>query len=385
MDKDNPMTEPTKPAATDSAAPRRKVLVFHIGHHKTGSTSIQNAFATGRVRLQGRTVFYPANLNHNYLEGQITGAAKGKTKFADREGMPALDRLPGMIEAAEDDYALISGESFEGIDPELFHDMVTTRFAEAADAVRVLCYVRPHASRVLSTFAEQSKIGRFRGDLDGFFDKPTLGNRLLYAPRLQGWRDRFGDAFIARPMIRSCLKGQSVLEDFVASAFDDTPCEIDPAPASNESLSLQDLVMLRYVQKHLGKIHKGLRLGFGWEMARVIGQNPGKGPGEKLQLHRSLAERMRVFFLEDARAIDRKFFGDRGLFERALDEAVDTARPEAQSLAPRDHFSAEELRNMTIMAEMLAGMLGNDAAKWNAYFRRCRVRAARGAGKAAGG
>ncbi|GEM_PF-5471707 len=28
--------------------PRRKLL-FHIGHHKTGSTTIQNAFATGRV------------------------------------------------------------------------------------------------------------------------------------------------------------------------------------------------------------------------------------------------------------------------------------------------------------------------------------------------
>ena len=36
---------------------RIRRLVVHIGDHKTGSTSIQYAFANGRVALDGRRLF----------------------------------------------------------------------------------------------------------------------------------------------------------------------------------------------------------------------------------------------------------------------------------------------------------------------------------------
>ncbi|MFZ0097191.1 MAG: hypothetical protein WAK98_01800, partial [Gemmobacter sp.] len=50
-----------------SIEPTRRKLLFHIGHHKTGSTSIQYALATGKVKLDGGTILYPGKLTHNYL------------------------------------------------------------------------------------------------------------------------------------------------------------------------------------------------------------------------------------------------------------------------------------------------------------------------------
>lgn len=358
-------------------APRRKVLIFHVGDHKTGSTSIQHAFAAGRVRLNGSRVLYPAALNHNYLSDQMQAAVNGKTKFADRKGMPGLDRLETLVREAEEDFILISGEAFEGFDPEAFHAQVMQRFGDAADEIRVVAYIRPHASRFLSTFAEQSKIGWHRGDLDAFFDRTAEKQRFLFAPRLEKWRSLFGPQFRVRPMIRTSLHNQSVLEDFMRAAFEDVPFEVDPAPPSNESLSLRDLVMLRYVQRHLSKVGKGTRLGFGWELARIIGQHAPDTTSEKLMLHRDLAERIRTAYADDARQIDQTFFDDAGLFAAELDLAVETARPEPQSLAPEDHFTPDALRSMAILAEALTGMLKSDSANWTAYFRRQRMRAAR--------
>mgnify|MGYP000498255412 CR=1 FL=1 len=54
-------------AAVNRQTGRPKTLVFHIGDHKTGSTSIQYAFAADRVALENRSVLYPARINSNRL------------------------------------------------------------------------------------------------------------------------------------------------------------------------------------------------------------------------------------------------------------------------------------------------------------------------------
>ena len=57
--------------------PPRK-LILHIGHRKTGSTSIQAALATGRIEVDGQKPLYPARLNHNYLPKHLEAYAEDK-------------------------------------------------------------------------------------------------------------------------------------------------------------------------------------------------------------------------------------------------------------------------------------------------------------------
>ena len=63
-----------------SSAGHGKTLIVHVGDHKTGSTSIPNAFASGRVTLPGHSVLYPGNLDHN--RGESPGNVVWRTNRA---------------------------------------------------------------------------------------------------------------------------------------------------------------------------------------------------------------------------------------------------------------------------------------------------------------
>lgn len=379
--KEKTLQDSSPPSSPPAGAERGKTLIFHIGDHKTGSTSIQDAFATGRVEFPGHSLLYPAARNHNYLRDLLDTAEKGGKPGKTRKGMPGPEELVRMVGAAGEDFVLFSGEAFEGFSPDRFDEELVSRLAGPNDRVRIVAYVRPHAGRILSSYAEQIKIGRHGGTPDGFFARSLKSGRFFYAPRLRQWRDRFGDRFVVRPLIREQLHNGSVLDDFIRTGFGDIPCRVAPTPPSNESLSLRDLVMLRHLQAHLRKTGKGVRFSFGWDMARLLGEVPLAAPQERLQLHRALAERIRDAYRADAEAVDAEFFGGRGLFADALDEAVTTARATPQSLKPKDHFSPEELRDLTVMAKVCAAMLSNDAARWPTFFRQRRIEAMHRAAK----
>jgi len=353
----------------------RKTLILHIGDHKTGSTSIQNAFAAGRVSLQGREVLYPGNLDHNYLNRHVQAAARDKTPPKNQPGMPNLVQIVEQMAESPTDTCLLSGESFENIAPEelraALDRLFLPRFPEMT--LRIIVYIRPHAGRLLSTFSEQVKIGWYQGDLPGMFTRTLKSKRFFFAPRLRRWREVFGDQLLIRPMIRKELLNGSVVDDFVATAFDGQPFEIAAGPASNESLGLEDLMLIKYVHSHLGQTEKGARLGLGWEIAQNINAAKGDSKTTKLQIHKGLARRIRNTYLEDARTLDAEFFGNRGLFEADLGKAVETAAPKQQSVDPNDYFNPRELRDIALLAKTMAGMLGRDQMRWAFWFRARRA------------
>lgn len=358
-----------------ASAPASKTLILHVGDHKTGSTTIQNAFAAHRVRLKGRKLLYPGNLNHNYLREHMSALDRTGKDKAGKQGQPNVARLRQMIEQTDADFILLSGESFEGFDPAALKALLQQHFAPLVREIRIIAYVRPHASRLLSTYAEQCKIGWYSGSLDAFFAKAS--KRFAYHPRLAAWRSQFGNGFIVRPMIRDELRNGDILEDFIVSAFGDGEYDVQPVRASNESLGLEDLVMLRHVQSHLKKIGKGAKLGLGWDFAAHAGALPSPRAQTRLQLHRALTERIQQSYEADAQKIDAAFFDNRGLFVQALDQAVSAALPEPQSLAPCDYFSPEELRNMSVLAETLCSLLMAPKTNWASLFRQRRVDAIR--------
>ena len=62
-----------------------------------------------------------------------------------------------------------------------------------ADA-RFIAYVRPHADRFPSSYAERVKAGHFYGTLTGLHTMLHKRKAFYYAPRFLKWREVFGEA-----------------------------------------------------------------------------------------------------------------------------------------------------------------------------------------------
>lgn len=356
--------------------PNRKTLIFHIGDHKTGSTSIQLAFAKRLVKLHGHSVFYPAKLARNALGDQCLDYGKADTPAAREAAAKPIAKLAARVRASKADFTLISAEAFEKVPAALLHEVIDTFFADTADDIRVFCYVRPHAARLTSSFAERTKAGvpkTLNVNLEDFAKLRKEVEEFIYLPRFAAWREHFGDAFTLRPMIRSQLYQGSVVDDFVHHAFGGVPFTITGDSQANESLCLEDLMRLKVLQSHLKAPHD-LRLKIGWEFSRLTGHLPPPPKRTRLQLHKSLAAEIRDTYLGDARNMDREFFGGEPLMENELHAAVEKALAAPQSTEPADHLPPSELRGLEILSGMISGLLENKDVNWPAFLHAKRVR-----------
>ncbi|OED47226.1 hypothetical protein AB838_16530 [Rhodobacteraceae bacterium (ex Bugula neritina AB1)] len=356
------------------AGKQLKTLVFHIGDHKTGTTTIQNALAAGGVRLTEAELLYPAPLNHNYLMGHIRAFEKGTEPPETKKGQYPLPELAEYIRASSADYVVISGEVFENLAPELLHQVIETYFRGCADRIRVLCYVRPHAQRILSSYAEQVKIGWFRDGMRSFYEINRNSRRFHYAPRLRKLKALFGDELTLRLMMRSQLRNGSVLEDFAHTAFDGQPCEVEEFEAENQAVTVRELALLHFLQGQFQDRDAWLRHTLGWEMVRRLERlrSPADRKVRKLAMPRALARDVSATYAEDAAAVDAEFFGGAGLLQEALAVMEDQAPVAEQSLDPHHFFSPEHLRNLTAMAQIIHDML-KTRENWPAYFHRHRI------------
>ena len=373
-----------------AVSPRR--LIVHIGHHKTGTTTIQDAFATGRVDLPGGRILYPAQMAHNYLCRHVETWLKTGEVLPGRPETPGLAAIAALMAAGEHDHTVISAEGFESVDPAGLHRVMAEFMLPHVEEHRVICYLRPHAERVLSSFAEQMKLGLFDGTPGQFHLRALKQKRFFYAPKMAPWRDRFGAALHVRPMLRAELAEGSILRDFLVTAFGaDSPVRAQEGGAANEALCLEDLVLVRRAQQILAASAAGadqrLRHAMGWELAlsfaaarrapepgpenRSEGISGGSSGGTRLALHRALARKIRTAYLEDAVDTDRMFFAGRPVLAPALDRMVEEAPAEAQSFEPSDHHSADALRGFEVMTQTLAAMLaheGRDGGEWARFL-----------------
>lgn len=356
----------------------RKTLIFHIGDHKTGSTSIQTVFASDRVRLKSGRVHFPSKLSHNWLKEHCNAYGAENRPGAKAKAEKIFRNIAADIQSANAEFCLISGESLEGVPAYVLKDIIDRFFSDAADDIRVIAYVRPHAGRFTSGFTERTKTGlpnALSSNLDRLFDIVLENDTFLYAPRFLSWREHFGERFILRPMIRNQLYQGSVVDDFILHAFGTKDFTIIGETGANESLCLEDLMRLKALQSY---IFKGsgpkLRHAIGWEFARVVNQMPPPESPTKLRLHKSLAEKVHTAYLDDAREMDREFFDGEPLLASDLKRTVETAIPQALSTDPADHLSQSEMRSLEAFSRIIAGLLESDETNWPAFLRGKRIR-----------
>lgn len=345
-------------------------LIVHVGHQKTGTTTIQTALATGKITLARGRILYPARMAHNYLQPQVERYALTGKVAEGRAGMPGLRDLAAQLAAGGYDHAVISGERFADSDPAQLGRAMADFLLPHVGQHLVLCYLRPHAARVLSSFAERTKLGLEAGSVEAFHRKSLARKRFIYAAKLAPWVECFGQRLAVRPVVREELAGGSVLEDFAVTAFGEAASPRIAAMAnSNESLCLEDLALLAVVQRAFGEGMQKVRHELGWALAQILSDQAGMAERRtKLRMHRALAEVIRRDYLVDARRSDRQFFGGRPVLERELERAVEEAVPEPMPLRPEDHFSASELRSIEALAVLLRMVCEREPAKLAGYL-----------------
>ncbi|WP_280570840.1 hypothetical protein [Chromohalobacter sp. 296-RDG] len=328
-------------------------LVVHVGDRKTGSTSIQEALATKRVSVEGKTLCYPSRMAHNYLRHELASTSDlSKTSF---------QSLMENIYKEGADFTILSSELLELVDPKRMKVVKERYFDQVSDSVQFLAYLRPHAARIVSSCAEQFKIGTHQGGLEDFFLKTMKNREYYYYSRVSRWKEILGETYVLRPMIRSELKNSNVVDDFLHTAFQGHPFSIAAGASANESLGLRDLMLLKLIHRFTQDHPPQKRLQIGWTIAQLINEDEDEDknePQDKLRIHRSLAERVAKTYRKDAKKVDAMMFDGRSLLQAELDKAVDTAPVAAQSLEPEDYFSPNERRAIVSLAKTIGRLMG---------------------------
>lgn len=340
-----------------------KSLVLHIGDPKTGTSSIQKVLRNELWESPSFSVAYPDQLNSFPLANALSDPKQAEHRE------PRYAKLAAWLDSTDADVAVVSAEQFFRVDPQKLLDTLNEFMPDYVPTVRVVAYVRPHASRLLSAFMQRGKAGLYFGDMEIFFNR-TKGEKLLrYAPRFQRWRDTFGDRFTLRPMIRSELRDGDVVSDFLDIVLGGAPFKLVDKFEANPSLPLEYLVGLRDLQAILkrNQIPNGTRHSVGDYVGMTLARTH-PGTGTKLQITGELYESLKEFCQADAEALDADFFGGQPLMAQALAQAGDDAASSKLALVPKAHYSEESIQALRKKSRALVSMFKKRPAAWTMAF-----------------
>lgn len=333
-----------------------KELIVHLGDCKTGTTSIQSVLSSVGYTSCAKTVCYPTRFSHNPLARPLMPNNRGKK--TSRTLAPAAEALL----ASDADVGVISAEHLEYVEPEALKAALEEYMPELIGNMRLIAYIRPHAERLVSTFAERSKNGMYMSDLATMFQRTERNGLLYYAKRLAKWRAVFGDQMHVRPFVRSELKDGDVVADFLDFMLSGSDFTITQKMQTNAAMTVEDLAMFRHLHRTFReedtKELEDQRKAFGRFLSDHLATIPARG-GTKLQLHKGLAKKMLKTYGDDARQLDAEYFG-KPLFLPALEAAQGKAVDKPQSLDAKDHFSDGEIRRYEGFAQMVKHMMTSD-------------------------
>lgn len=344
-------------------------LVIHIGDPKNGSTSIQKAMQAGACRCETATLAVQPELNASALANSLNpdrGNPERRTKARPR----LFGEKARWAQENDADLGIISAEFFSSVDPGALQAALQEFLPDHAASARIIAYVRPHAGRALSGYAQRVKTGAFKGPLDKFVAHLAQAPALYYTPRFAPWQEVFGARFTLRPFIREELRDQDVVSDFFDQALQGAPFALEDVPSTNESLALEELAALRQIQSRFMQLEvpRFLRLSLGAAIGQALAQQPGRYRG-KLKLDRANAERLQAAFAADARALDAQFFG-RPLMAQALEQAVETAAAQAQTVSAEAYYPPEQLAQLDRLAKEAAALVKDRPQAWRHEYQR---------------
>lgn len=288
-----------------------KRILFHIGTHKTATTSIQNALAEQRDALRAAGVLYPITerppFPHHHKHSSLTRAVMGSPE----EFAAERDLILGEFEASGCDMLVLSAEGLSGLPPERLERVAA--MARGYDC-RALCFLRRQDIFVESWWNQRVKIGVESDPIDVFCESDAVRDRLRYDRFLiDGW-GRF--ARVVAVDFDAARKA-GVVAAFTAAA--DLPA-LAEATAINVSPSMNcALVMMEINRLKLKDERVRLMRAFRDDRSRHV-----------------LGSRLRRQILEDAAGCNRRIASEYGVvFGSDLPEEAEQplVRPDPEALA----------------------------------------------------
>lgn len=339
-----------------------KNLCIHIGDHKSGTTSIQMALVDPTLRIDGNPVCYPTQRSHNGIAQRIV--KKDNPVFLNKR----LTEIAAKFQNTDAEWGFLSAEEFEGFHAETLYDILKTWFPNYLETVQIVAYVRPHAQRLVSNYAEDVKVGCFTGDLRDYFHHEVNTKRFIYTPRFESWRNVFGPRFHLRPMLRDQLIGGDVCLDFLSMVCGTTDIQMAQPKNTNTSLGLEDLAALRAMHLTCSELPPNWRHALGWHWQTLIGEMPNRSKSTPITLDERLAKDVFATYHDDAFELDRTFWGGNQMLESLQRDVLKTV-PVAQSIKAENHFSDAELHRLKVMARLIADMASLTPSKQVEHIR----------------
>jgi hypothetical protein len=225
-----------------------KTVVLHVGHPKTGSTSIQYSLNSARGPLREQGVLYPKTTtikrrHHFLLPYAMDQTPAGSSvlnrmgfdpKEARRRAEVELENVVAQCHASDANTIIVSSEVLFRVFSEAEFKRLRGAVERMGNVVRVLVYLRSPAGYYLSNGQQMLKSSRGVPALRPY-------DRL---ERIQAFERAFGIDVEARVFDRKLLLDGDVVSDFLAWSGVPEPSRITEREEVNVSLSAEAMEVL---------------------------------------------------------------------------------------------------------------------------------------------
>ena len=343
----------------------KKQLIGHIGDPKTGSTSIQRAFATESVNTGDRSIdcFRPNGTHTNSVP--VSRALRKNNTEAIASW---FRKIKVWANESEADYLVISAETFCNVKPRIMKRAIKTHLKDYADTAQVLSYVRPHASRFLAAYAQRTKMGWQSETYHDLIVRIKRQKALYYAPRSSKWRNAFGDNYTLRPFIRSELRENDVVQDFFYEVLGDDNFTIKNKIEANAALSTRALLGVKLFHEYLREADAvqvtRKRLAKCLDHYHLPRLKTSRTPPI---LDKQTVEVLYDTYIEDAQTVDKIFF-DSPLMVSALEKARAEAPAESIDFSLNAHFTADEQDQLSSLFKDIVKLQAGHVELWVNYL-----------------
>jgi hypothetical protein len=196
-----------------------KEIVFHVGSHKTGTTTVQ--YSLHQAQEQGQLaelgLYYPqagriGRNGHHNLVYEIAS----RTRY--RENLGGWDALQQELQDRPEDRIMLSSESLSGYRNSVDLPEKCYALAKALGRrPRVVAYLRPQSAYLESIYAQNAATGYTSLRFERYLLESIAQNAADYGAVLKNWETRFGscEVFPFQPQ-----PGSTFLEQFFKSVFD---------------------------------------------------------------------------------------------------------------------------------------------------------------------
>ena len=350
-----------------------KELIIHLGDCKTGSTAIQTCLVDNGYELPEGRIVYPTRFNHIPLAHSLSDSPD--LAHEKQYMVPRFVKVASAFATSNADWGILSAETFEFISPLRLKEALDRFFPFYKNKIRLVSYVRPHHSKVVSAFSEQVKKTGQPNRMEQLFERRLKAGQLNYHKRFSEWRAVFGDAFTLRPFVRNQLLQGDVVADFLSFVAGRDDVNVLEVPHTNTSLSVQNLAMLKLIHQRLGKhpelegaTLKKVRDDLGWHIAPYLSAHE-PSDADRVKIHLELALRVQEACREDAERLDADFFEGSPMVT-ALEAAPDQAIHKEQSFNPAHHFSPAERGMIKGWADFIGHIAAGDPDHFSWAARR---------------